>query len=61
VIQRSESATRTTRQKSISLPKELIEVVRAKVVSGEYATDSEVTCDGLRSIAARDRAQAVES
>jgi len=47
---------RTTRQFSITLPDELAEMVRAKVASGEYASDSEVIRDGLRTLAARDRA-----
>jgi antitoxin ParD1/3/4 len=46
---------RTTQQFSITLPNELAELVRAKVESGEYATDSEVIRDGLRTLAARDR------
>ncbi|KVE30152.1 CopG family transcriptional regulator [Burkholderia singularis] len=47
---------RTTQQMSITLPNEMVELVRAKVASGEYATESEVIRDGLRSLAARDRA-----
>jgi antitoxin ParD1/3/4 len=47
---------RTTQQMSITLPKEMAELVRAKVASGEYASESEVIRDGLRSLAARDRA-----
>jgi putative addiction module CopG family antidote len=47
---------RTTKQLSITLPNELAEVVRAKVASGEYATESEVIRDGLRVLMARDRA-----
>ncbi|HEY3595920.1 MAG TPA: type II toxin-antitoxin system ParD family antitoxin [Paraburkholderia sp.] len=46
---------RSTQQFSITLPHELAELVRAKVASGEYATDSEVVRDGLRTLAARDR------
>ncbi|MGA7540476.1 MAG: ribbon-helix-helix domain-containing protein [Steroidobacteraceae bacterium] len=41
---------------SITLPNELAEAVRAKVTSGEYATESEVIRDGLRVLMARDRA-----
>jgi antitoxin ParD1/3/4 len=41
---------------SITLPNELAEAVRAKVASGEYASESEVIRDGLRVLAARDRA-----
>lgn len=47
---------RSTQQFSITLPTELAELVRSKVASGEYATDSEVIRDGLRTLAARDRA-----
>jgi antitoxin ParD1/3/4 len=47
---------RTTQQLSITLPNELAEVVKSKVSSGEYATESEVIRDGLRSLMARDRA-----
>ncbi|TAM06572.1 MAG: ribbon-helix-helix protein, CopG family [Paraburkholderia sp.] len=47
---------RTTQQFSITLPAELAALVRAKVESGEYASDSEVIRDGLRTLAARDRA-----
>ena len=47
---------RTTQQLSITLPKERAEVVKAKVRSGEYATESEVIRDGLRALLARDRA-----
>jgi len=41
---------------SITLPNELAEAVKAKVNSGEYATESEVIRDGLRTLMARDRA-----
>jgi antitoxin ParD1/3/4 len=47
---------RTTRQMSITLSKELADKVKAKVASGEYATESEVIRDGLRALLARDRA-----
>lgn len=47
---------RTTRQLSITLPHELADMVRAKVESGEYVSESEVIRDGLRALAARDRA-----
>lgn len=47
---------RTTQQFSITLPREMAELVRNKVASGEYATESEVLRDGLRALAARDRA-----
>jgi antitoxin ParD1/3/4 len=47
---------RTTRQLSITLPKDMAEVIKAKVASGEYATESEVIRDGMRVLMARDRA-----
>ena len=47
---------RSTQQFSITLPNEMAEAVRAKVTSGEYATESEVIRDGLRVLLARDRA-----
>lgn len=47
---------RTTQQLSITLPKEMAEAVKARVASGEYATVSDVICDGLRALLARDRA-----
>lgn len=47
---------RTTRSLSITLPHEMAQMVKAKVASGEYATESEVIRDGLRTLAARDAA-----
>ena len=47
---------RTTQQLSITLPNEMANVIKAKVQSGEYATESEVIRDGLRVLLARDRA-----
>lgn len=47
---------RTTQQLSITLPNEMASAVKAKVQSGEYATESEVIRDGLRALLARDRA-----
>ncbi|MDL2279903.1 type II toxin-antitoxin system ParD family antitoxin [Desulfovibrio sp. OttesenSCG-928-G11] len=47
---------RTTQQFSITLPKEMASVVKAKVQTGEYASESEVIRDGLRALMARDRA-----
>jgi antitoxin ParD1/3/4 len=47
---------RTTQQFSITLPDEMAEMVREKVASGEYATESEVIRDGLRTLQSRDRA-----
>ena len=47
---------RTTQQFSVTLPNEMADQVRAKVASGEYASDSEVIRDGLRALQARDKA-----
>lgn len=47
---------RSTQQFSITLPKQMADVVKAKVAAGEYATESEVIRDGLRALLARDRA-----
>lgn len=47
---------RTTQALSITLPIEMAEMVKAKVSSGEYASESEVIRDGLRTLAARDAA-----
>ena len=47
---------RTTQQFSITLPNEMAEWVRSKVAAGEYATESEVIREGLRTLAARDKA-----
>ncbi|MDP9140942.1 MAG: type II toxin-antitoxin system ParD family antitoxin [Pseudomonadota bacterium] len=46
---------RSTQQFSITLPNEMADAVRAKVAAGEYATESEVIRDGLRTLLARDR------
>ena len=51
-----ELAMRSTQQFSITLPNEMADVVKAKVAAGEYATESEVIRDGLRTLLARDRA-----
>lgn len=47
---------RSTQQFSITLPNEMADTVKAKVAAGEYATESEVIRDGLRTLLARDRA-----
>ncbi|RXR06559.1 ribbon-helix-helix domain-containing protein [Pseudoxanthomonas composti] len=47
---------RSTQQFSITLPNEMADLVKAKVAAGEYATESEVFRDGLRTLLARDRA-----
>lgn len=47
---------RTTVQFSITLPSAQARLVRSKVKSGAYASESEVIRDGLRALAARDAA-----
>jgi putative addiction module CopG family antidote len=47
---------RSTRQLSITLPNEMADMVRAKVESGAYASESEVIREGLRSLQDRDAA-----
>ncbi len=47
---------RSTQALTITLPLEMAKMVKDKVASGEYATESEVVRDGLRSLAARDAA-----
>jgi antitoxin ParD1/3/4 len=47
---------RTTQSLSITLPHDMAQMVKKKVSSGEYATESEVIRDGLRTLAARDAA-----
>ncbi|AEQ50281.1 type II toxin-antitoxin system ParD family antitoxin [Pelagibacterium halotolerans] len=47
---------RTTRQMSVTLPTEMARLVKEKVSTGEYASESEVVRDGLRALAERDRA-----
>lgn len=46
---------RSTKQLSITLSNDMADTVRAKVASGEYATESEVIRDGLRALQARDK------
>lgn len=47
---------RNTAALSITLPHDMAKMVKAKVASGEYATESEVIRDGLRTLQARDKA-----
>lgn len=49
-------AVRTTQHMSITLPNDMADIVRTKVRSGEYASESEVIRDGLRALVVRDRA-----
>ena len=47
---------RTTQSLSITLPREMARMIKDKVASGAYATESEVIRDGLRVLQARDEA-----
>jgi putative addiction module CopG family antidote len=47
---------RTTQQMSITLPNDMANLVKTKVQAGEYASESEVIRDGLRTLVARDKA-----
>ena len=47
---------RSTRQLSVTLPLEMADQVKARVASGEYASESEVVRDGLRALYAREKA-----
>ncbi|MGM0512197.1 MAG: type II toxin-antitoxin system ParD family antitoxin [Pseudomonadota bacterium] len=47
---------RTTQQMSITLPNEMAAQIKARVASGEYASESEVIREGLRALIARDQA-----
>lgn len=47
---------RSTQQLSVTLPIEMAAQVKARVASGEYASESEVIRDGLRALRARDAA-----
>ena len=45
---------RTTQPISVTLPHDMAALLKAKVASGEYATESEVIREGLRALQARD-------
>lgn len=47
---------RTTQQFSVTLTNEMAEMVRARVASGAYASESEVIREGLRALHERDKA-----
>lgn len=47
---------RSTQQFSVTVPNEMAQMIKAKVSSGEYASESEVIRDGLRALQARDAA-----
>ena len=46
----------TTQQFSVTVPNEMAQLIKAKVSSGEYASESEVIRDGIRALQARDAA-----
>src|SRR5262245_36035284 len=48
---------RATRSLSITLPLNMAKLVKDKVASGAYATESEVIREGLRALKARDAAE----
>ncbi len=45
---------RTTKAISITLPNAMVQLIKSKVASGDYASESEVIRDGLRTLQARD-------
>ena len=47
---------RNTQSLSITLPHDMAQMVKDKVASGTYASESEVIRDGLRALQARDAA-----
>jgi antitoxin ParD1/3/4 len=49
------AAMRSTQRLRITLPNDMADALRAKVASGEYATESEVIRDALSLLFARDR------
>ena len=47
---------RSTTQFSVTVPNEMAEMIKAKVETGEYASESEVFREGLRALQGRERA-----
>jgi len=47
---------RSTQQFSITLTNEMAEMIRVRVASGDYASESEVIREGLRALSDRDKA-----
>jgi Arc/MetJ-type ribon-helix-helix transcriptional regulator len=47
MFQAGELFMRTTQALTITLPHDMLEMVKAKVTCGEYATESEVIRDGV--------------
>lgn len=48
---------RATKSLSVTLPHDMAKMVKDKVASGDYATESEVIQEGLRALKARDSAE----
>ena len=47
---------RTTKAMSITLPHGMVRMIKTRVASGDYASESEVVREGLRTLRARDAA-----
>jgi len=47
---------RTTQQMSVTLPTQMAALIKSKVNTGQYASESEVIRDGMRALLARDNA-----
>lgn len=47
---------RSTQQFSVTFPNDMAQMVKSKIASGEYASESEVIRDRLRALQARDKA-----
>src|SRR4029077_5901811 len=55
-MNKERSSMRNTQSLSITLPHDMAQMVKDKVASGTYASESEVIRDGLRALQARDAA-----
>lgn len=47
---------RSTKAISVTLPLNMVRMIKTRVASGQYASESEVVRDGLRTLQARDAA-----
>lgn len=47
---------RATRQMSVTLPYAMADAIKARVLSGEYVSESEVIREGMRALAEREKA-----
>jgi len=45
-----------TQQLNVTLPDDIAQMIKAKVLSGEYANESEVICESLATLKSRDDA-----